>query len=308
MSFSKSIHWSRQLMSVIAGFVIVTFAIFQLLLVCHEPNNVDNRRQLWRATSSISVQGKNPHISNEPEHISKKPLAAHGKQRSTEEFETKVACIIPYIGSSLPVWFDAFAFSALSSSPMFDYLIFVTEVPNRELPSNVKIIQISSDDFYGRIARLDQTNASEVTYRQNMLSTQMLMKLFPYALVEFKPCLGVIFSDYLSTYSHWALADIDVLVGKMHTMITPSILNQYDIYTSSFGDNFRLYMRGQLTIHKNNEYVNNVWRGCHHLSYLSQRLRSFHNTGYKVWEFQSAEGCYSSVVGMYPNGFTILNI
>jgi hypothetical protein len=300
---SRSIHWSRQLPLIITGFIIVTITIFHTLVAYHEPNNVVDRRHLVKAPSEISIRGGNfpePRNDTKPSSTSlRNPIPYHSAQDFKNEFSTRVACIIPYIGSSLPVWFDAFAFSALSSSPMFDYLIFVTEVPTRELPSNVKIIRISSTNFYERIARLDQSDISEYTFRQNMLSVEMLMTLFPYALVEFKPCLGVLFSDYLSTYSHWALADLDVLVGKMHTIITPRIINQYDIYSSSFGDNFRLYMRGQLTIHKNNKYVNNAWRGCHHLSHLTQRFKAFRDSGFKVWEFQSAEGCYSSVVGMY---------
>jgi hypothetical protein len=303
MISSKSIHWSRQLRLIIIGFIIVTFTILHTLLTCHESNNADDRRHLVKARSEIFMRGRNfPGPGNVTKLSSaslRNPTPYPSAQGFEGGFSTRVACIIPYIGPSLPVWFDAFAFSALSSSPMFDYLIFVTEVPRRELPSNVKIIRISSSNFYERIARLDQSDVSEYTFQQNMLSAEMLMTLFPYALVEFKPCLGVIFSDYLTTYSHWALADLDVLVGKMHTIITPSILNQYDIYTSSFGDNLRLYMRGQLTILKNNKYVNNAWRGCHHLSHLTQRFKAFRESGFKVWEFQSAEGCYSSVVGTY---------
>ena len=303
MSISRSTHWSRQLRLIITGFIIVTFTIFHTLLVDHEPDHAEDRRHLIKASNRISIRDR---YSPGPGHVTKfssasprNPTSYHSDQGFKDELRARVACIIPYIGSSLPVWFDAFAFSALSSSPMFDYLIFVTEVPRRELPSNVKIIQISSRNFYERIARLDQSDISEKTFQQNMLSAEMLMTLFPYALVEFKPCLGVIFSDHLTSYSHWALADLDVLVGKMQTIITPSILNQYDIYTSSFGDNFRLYMRGQLTIHKNNKYVNNIWRNCRHLSHLTRRFKSFRDSGFKVWEFQSAEGCYSSVVGKY---------
>lgn len=312
MNSSRSFNWSRQLRLIISGFIIVTFTTFHTLLLYNEPDNLDDRRHLMKAPSEIFIRGRSsPGLGNGTKVSSaslSNPTPYPSVRSSKDELSARVACIIPYIGSSLPVWFDAFAFSALSSSPMFDYLIFVTEVPNRELPSNVRIIQISRNDFYERIARLDLSDVSEYTLQQNMISAERLMTLFPYALVEFKPCLGVIFSDHLTTYSHWALADLDVLVGKMQTMITPSILNQYDIYTSSFGDNFRLYMRGQLAIHKNTEYVNNIWRGCHHLSHLTERFKSFRDSGFKVWKFQSAEGCYSSVVGMHVSFLLIFHL
>ena len=208
---------------------------------------------------------------------------------------TRVACIIPYTGGSLPLWFDSFAFAAYSSASIFDFLIFVTEVPQRELPRNVKIIRIKKNDLYERIAKLDINEFDPRSYNSAINSVEELIEKYPYVLVEFKPCLGVIFSDYLEGYSHWALADLDLLIGNMHEIITPEILNKYDIYTSSFGDSNRMYLRGQLTIHKNEPNINYLWRDCDHLSNLSLRLKSFSLNHH--WQFQSAEGCYSSIAG-----------
>ena len=219
------------------------------------------------------------------------------KQKTTiKTTGTRVACIIPYTGKSLPSWFDSFAFSAYSSTSLFDFLIFVTEIPQRELPPNVKIIRIEKNDLYERIAKLDSDEDSADFYENTVNSVKLLIENHPYALVEFKPCLGIIFADYLKEYSHWALADLDLLIGNMHKIITLEILNQYDIYTSSFGDSTRMYLRGQLTIHKNNPNINNLWRDCDHLSHLSSRLKIF--SANHQWRFESAEGCYSSVAGM----------
>ena len=215
------------------------------------------------------------------------------------EIQTRVACIIPYTGTSLPAWFDAFAFSAYSSSPLFDFLIFVTEIPLRDLPPNVKIIQITKRNLYERIARLQNNEEAADIFEKNVASIQNLIDKFPYVLVEFKPCLGTLFADYLEEYSHWGLADLDLIVGEMHKIITPQMLNKYDIYTSSFGDSYRIYLRGQLTIHKNNPIINNLWRKCDHLSNLSKRLDIFsvNNNEGKSWSFHSSEGCYSSIAG-----------
>lgn len=209
---------------------------------------------------------------------------------------TRVACIIPYLGNYLPQWFDAFALSAEASAPLFDFLIFVTNVPSRETPINVKMITISSASLHERILKLDNHEQSNASFGNLNASIRHLLEHFPYALVEFKPCFGILFADYLESHSHWALADLDMLVGKMHTIITSDILNGYDIYTASFGDSYRLYMRGQLTIHRNHPNINNLWRKCDHLSSIKQRLNKYSENGYKNWIFESAEGCYSAVL------------
>jgi hypothetical protein len=61
----------------------------------------------------------------------------------------------------------------------------------------------------------------------------------------------------------------------MQLHLTPRMLREYDIYTVSFGDTYRYYMRGQITIHRNDEYVNNIWRSCSSLSTLVDRLKTY---------------------------------
>lgn len=263
-------------------YLLVLLLIFQIVLIWQQPN-------LSFTLSNFREESNADHLTN--------PILRMNEERSVVRVQNRVACLIPYIGSSLPPWFDAFAFTAQSSAPQFDYFIFVTEVPDRELPPNVKLIRMLSTNLYERIAKIDNRESSIKNFNETVLSVKSLIERFPYVLVEFKPCFGYIFADYIYSYSHWAIADLDVLLGETHKMITPEVLEHYDIYTSSFGDNFRFYMRGQLTIHKNNDYVNNLWRGCSHLSNLSDRLLSFSNSGMRQWNFQSAEGCYSAVVG-----------
>ena len=220
---------------------------------------------------------------------------------------TRVACIIPYIGDSLPAWFESFAFSAHSSSALFDWILIVTDVPQRELPPNFKMIKISYDELYSRLARID-VHSTGSALQETKDNFRAVVDMQPYVLVEFKPCLGFVFSDLIESYSHWAYADLDTLVGRVHSLITPQILNSFDIYTASFGDNYRLYMRGQLTIHRNDPFINNLWMECDHLSGIAGRLRKFKESGFKEWSFQSAEGCYSKVVYTHPNVSKLWNV
>lgn len=218
-----------------------------------------------------------------------------------KEAVLRVAVIVPYMGNALPAWFDTFAMTAHASSTLFDWLIFVTDAPRRDLPPNVKMIKLTRDNLYKRLSKLDN---SSYPSGDSSIAIRELLEKNPYILVEFKPCLGFLFEDHLSSYSHWAYADIDQLLGRMHNLVNRDVLTKYDIYTASFGDNFRMYMRGQLTIHRNDPFINNLWRSCEHLSQLNDRLWSSQSTGEnaaKGWRFESAEGCYSRVVATHAN-------
>lgn len=94
---------------------------------------------------------------------------------------------------------------------------------------------------------------------------------------------------------------MDVLLGRTKPFITKSVLSTYDAYTVSFGDNGRYYMRGQLTIFRNNNQMNNLWRKCKDLAHIATRLKAFSDhhdetKRMKGWRFESAEGCISKVV------------
>lgn len=216
----------------------------------------------------------------------------------------RVAVLVPYLGDKLPAWFDAFMLTASSSADLFDWFIFISDAPLIPTPPNVKLIQISNEIMYNRLARLDTkryVNDAEFM----TLAIQRLIEHHPYVLVEFKPCLGFLFQDYIESYSHWAFADLDTLVGRVPAQLTQQHLNSFDIVSYSFGDNYRLYLRGQLTIVRNTPLTNSLWKECHHLSSLGTRLDSFVHSSEATsqdsnqknhgWRFQSAEGCFSRV-------------
>lgn len=210
----------------------------------------------------------------------------------------RVAVIVVYIGSSLPVWFDAFAQTAAISGATFDWLLFVTKIPSRQTPSNVKIIKLSEHALFSQFAKLVRSQTLPPPYEGHNKAgvMQQLLTSKSYLMVEFKPAFGFIFSDFLTSYTHWAYADIDQLLGRMHPLINAELLNNYDIYTSSFGDNFRMYMRGQLTIHRNTHVPTNLFWGCVHFSNFTSLLTNYLASGNRTWHFESAEGCYSKVV------------
>ena len=90
-------------------------------------------------------------------------------------------------------------------------------------------------------------------------------------------------------------------MGRTKPFLTPDVLSNFDVYTISFGDNWRYYMRGQLTVFKNVENINNIWRKCRDLRHIGRRLKSFygHNDSSRRmdgWRFESAEGCISHAI------------
>lgn len=215
-------------------------------------------------------------------------------------YSPRIATIVPYFGSSLPNWFSTFSKFAKTSENLMDWLIFIDSAPLLSVPDNVKLIRISKSDYCRRLAKLDQTieDSARKDLEQEICR---LITFHPYVMVEFKPALGFLFQDYLSNYSHWALADIDIIPGDFRRILSPHILSEMDVITFTFGDNFRLYMRGQMTIHKNEPRINTIWKRCLPLSQISSRLHDYAMSNYSHWHFQSAEGCYSHAMASEPN-------
>lgn len=205
----------------------------------------------------------------------------------------RVAVVVPFVGLQLPVTFALFAQSCRASTPLVDWLVVTTgtNVPPADaswVPANVKFIELEVDE----LARL-HAEALVSSQADRAEATALLRELIvrrPYSLVEFKPAIGRIFSELLREYSHWAFGDIDVLMGDLAAWADLDELQGFDIVTYSFGDQFRLYTRGQWTVHKNTHSVNTVFQGCPHLhGELLRRLR-------RHARYESAEGCYSRVV------------
>ena len=206
----------------------------------------------------------------------------------------KVAFVVVYYGEALPPWLRTFELTAGLSGDSYEWIIFLADKLALPLDSkNVRYIHLSVQSLVERIATLD------ISLNKNHL--HKLLANWPYFIVELKPCLGILFADYLKEFTHWGYADIDQLFGNLTDTIPLSALQNNDIYTTHFGDNFRLYARGQMTVHKNNPHVNNIWRSCRPLSQISRRLDQYYASSYSKWHLESAEGCYSKSIALSSN-------
>ncbi|KAL7555315.1 hypothetical protein ACHAWF_018977 [Thalassiosira exigua] len=228
----------------------------------------------------------------------------------------RLAVIIPYLPPSdgaptFPPYFDLFASSAAGSASRVDFLIFHCFVPpslqpdDETLPSNVKLIDLTERNgnggrdecglarLFARVTDLRQKEGSMRTPLETLVSRlSHRISDVPYILVEYKPALGHIFADYLKEYTHWGYSDLDVVFGDVPRWIDEDEWSDYDVVTYGFGDQDKLYLRGQFTFHKNDpRRVNQLWRHCRYLSEMDVRYADPQNV-----RFESAEGCYSQAV------------
>jgi hypothetical protein len=230
----------------------------------------------------------------------------------TTEPSPRIAILLPFIGKgaeSVPPYLGLFCGAAGGSAALVDFLIFhanvLTQYAERTgshvCPPNVKFINLESMDNLASnylLRLMDQVPEDEWEVNSREMMTRVLthhLMAYPYALVEYKPTFGHVFADYIQDYTHWGYSDLDIVFGDLTRWITPEELSDFDIVTYGFGDQNRVYLRGQFTFHKNNHKINQLWRKCEYLSRLDRRFGKV-LAGEQKLKFESAEGCYSAAV------------
>lgn len=238
----------------------------------------------------------------------------------------RLAIIIPFIGqgpTAIPTYLDLFCTTAAGSANLVDFLLIHDGVldsyhnPNNDnnnnnnndggdnnnrCPPNVIFISLGTiEGFSYALTRvMDRKEDADIAvggsrkHLSRVLAKHILK--YPYVMVEFKPALGHIFEDYLVGYTHWGYSDLDIIFGDLEQWITEDELTDFDIVTYGYGDQDRIYLRGQFTFHRNDpQMVNQLWRDCDYLSDMDERFAEV-LSGEKHLQFESAEGCYSAAV------------
>jgi hypothetical protein len=130
------------------------------------------------------------------------------------------------VGSTLPVWFDTFLYTAESSKELIDWLIFVTDDYVRMgVPSNVKMIKLTRQDLYDRIGRLGISNPVELeAYGGIGVLLEYIIEHYSFSVVEFKPLWGMflIFIQYSIKFYFMSISCKQDASSKTTCALTPT--------------------------------------------------------------------------------------
>ncbi|KAL1526403.1 hypothetical protein AB1Y20_015116 [Prymnesium parvum] len=152
----------------------------------------------------------------------------------------------------IPSFYSYWAASAAFNSGIADFFMFhqpsvrnMFDVLLPRCPSNVHYIEIPN------LVHLYRTKLN--------LSSPMTTSI----IKDLKPVIGLVFQEYLASYTHWAFSDADVVFGDLSRFLTPHVL-AFDI-VSVISDHFcsRAYktlFAGQLTVFRNNEWTRHLFR------------------------------------------------
>lgn len=150
----------------------------------------------------------------------------------------KIGIIVVYFGQ-WPVWFPAFLQSCRYNSTV--NWIFFTDCPIPEPRiDNVAFIPFSIHDF-------NSLATSKLGYEITLLK--------PYKLCDFKPCYGLLFSEYIREHDFWGHCDVDIIWGQIRKFVTDNILLNHDVISAR-----KKKLCGHFTIYKNNDFTKNLFR------------------------------------------------
>ncbi len=141
--------------------------------------------------------------------------------------------IVPYFGR-FHNYFQLFLDSCAFNSD-FDWIIFTDDERKFRYPSNVKVIYTKFETIVNRF--------------RNILDFKICLDN-PYKLCEYKNLYGLAFQKEINGYEFWGYCDVDLIFGKISDYITNDILENYD----------RVLSRGHLTLMRNIEKVNNMYK------------------------------------------------
>eukprot|EP01032_Pedospumella_encystans_P022017 gene22017-24962_t len=199
-----------------------------------------------------------------------------------------------------------------ASKDRFDMLVFHesnSKLMSLNCASNVKLINLGENGLSKAIIAkvLDETTSNESVKGRMTMMLNDIITYGPRYLVEVKPMLGDLFREHLTEYSHWSYTDPDIIWGNLSDWIEEKDLERFEIVTfAKNNDAGRLFLRGQLAFHKNNDKMNSLWNGLGYFSSKSYperlgsafRMLQEKKSSDEIFNrnFVSAEGWYSQHV------------
>lgn len=167
------------------------------------------------------------------------------------------ALIVTLAGTrKLNEYFEWSCRSIGSSSDLVDMIVFHEgneRLKSMSCANNVKLISLGENGLAKLItsevmggkgnSTMSESNRGHLT----MMLSDIIVHI-PRYLVEIKPMSGVLFKDYLTSYTHWSYADPDIIWGNLSNWIDVKDSRDFDIVSLCKPmDSARLFLRGQVS-------------------------------------------------------------
>lgn len=145
----------------------------------------------------------------------------------------KILFICPYFGK-YPNYFNL-TLNSIKYNNTIDWLIITDIKAHYDYPDNVKVI-------YMTFSELQQKVQSCFDFKISLNE--------PFKMCDFRPAYGIIFNKYLAKYDFWGHCDFDCIYGNLRKFLPEIVLENND----------RIYYLGAMSLYKNNEKINTVFK------------------------------------------------
>lgn len=112
----------------------------------------------------------------------------------------------------LPNFFQVWL-QSVKNNPTIDFCFFSDCIGKNEMPENVKVIDISGEEFKQRIRKKFDFEVSIKNYGR---------------ISQFRPAFAYIFPEVIQEYDFWGYVECDLILGDIREFITDDLLDQYN--------------------------------------------------------------------------------
>ena len=123
----------------------------------------------------------------------------------------KIVLIMAYYGTLpnfFPVWLES-----VKNNPTIDFCFLSDCVDKAQMPENVRVVDISGEEFKHRIREKFEFDVSINNYGR---------------ISQFRPAFAYIFPEIVEEYDFWGYVECDLILGDIRTFLTDDVLDQYD--------------------------------------------------------------------------------
>lgn len=148
----------------------------------------------------------------------------------------RVACVVPYVGA-WPHYARLF-FESCRYNPGLDVIVVTPQHPGGDLPSNVRVVQMSAPEIVRRLEGAVGFSLGSFRWHK---------------LCDFRPFFGLAFADLLKPYEFWGYCDTDMMFGDLSSVLDAEYLAGIDAF-SAHSEQFV----GHFTLLRNREDINRL--------------------------------------------------